>query len=238
MSKRDDDHYAWLDDHAPDPRESAALPPPPPPPPPPFPETSPLPAASPDGSITYTSSGPTNVAHSYGQIGTTAATDPGAIAPYQTPPKAKRSTGIGSAGKRTRRGGFLGFLGRVFKIRLILGIIGLAIAGVLALFGVGGDTTSVGSLDPGDCFELVTETRVRRVTVQDCALPHNSEVYAEVRTFDDELVGEMCFEEFFNLGLDFESLPPDAEFSYFEGTLTHRCIVESASGQLVGSILD
>ena len=94
------------------------------------------------------------------------------------------------------------------------------------------------SLCCGVCFELVTEVRVSRVTTQDCALAHDSEVYAEVRTFEDELVGEMCLEAFLDLGLDFDSLPPDVELSHFEGTLTHRCIIESASGQLVGSILD
>lgn len=170
-------------------------------------------------------------------MGTTPASAPGSATPYIPPPSRPRSTGIGSAGK-PKRGGFFGFVGRFFKIRLILGAIGLAIAGVLALFGVGDDTKSVSSLDPGDCFELVTESRVRRVTVQDCALAHDSEVYAEVRTFEDEIVGEMCLEEFFNLGLAPDSLPADLELSHFEGTLTHRCVIESPSGQLVGSILD
>ena len=233
MSKDGDGIYDWLDDFSPDPPEprpaDART----------EPEAPPLPASSPDGTVTYTSTDNSALAQSYGAPGTTAATEPETYVPYTPQERSrKRSTGTGSAGKPARRGGFLGFLGRFFKIRLILGAVGLAIAGIAALFGIGEGTTSVRSLEPGDCFEYVEEDRLRNVKVQDCALAHGAEMFAEVQTFEDDIVGEMCLEEAYNLNLDFDRLPADVRFGYFEGTLTHRCTVASPSGQLVGSILD
>ncbi len=264
MSNRSDDLYSWLDDPVPDlhpppapaPPPAPELSPPPAPdlPPPPAPSTPAppapsvghgeaaglLPASSPDGAVTYTSIDTGPAPQSFGAHGTSPETEPEVADSYRPPPPGRRSTGIGSAGRPQKRGGILGFLGSFLKFRLILGAIGLAIGGIAALFGFGEGSVQVSNLEPGVCFEAPgeEERRVNRVTVQDCALAHGAEMFAEIRTFEDEIVGEMCLEELFNMQVDIEQLPDDFNIGYFEGVLTHRCIISSPSGQLVGSILD
>lgn len=166
-------------------------------------------------------------------------------ATFNPPPPSNRSTGIGSAGKPPRRGGVLGFLGRLLRVRIIIGIAVLAIGGIASLF-VNSDSISVSSLDPGDCFETPEDwgttsgssTRISRVTKQDCALPHDAEVIAIVTGLEDEAI-EKCFEELAALDLEtFESLPDDFGLSMIGKTFRHRCIIDSPSGQLTGSIVD
>lgn len=198
-------------------------------------------ATSPDGSITYTATDSTQPTLTIGSGPALHQVNSDSFAPPLPGPRPKglRSTGMGSAGKRQRRGGFLGFLGRWFRFRIAMGIIVLMIAGGAGLF-INSNSTSAGGLDPGDCFELPDTSQVSRVTNQDCTLPHEAEVCAEVTGLPSNSADD-CFEAFRELAEDparFDRLPKDVDFSILEGKLRHSCIIESRSGQLVGSVLD
>lgn len=218
-----------------------STPPPPPPsaqPPAPIasPTPPPVPTTSPDGSVTYTSTDTEPLVRTYGT-----GPDPsqGAVDYVPPAPSRQRSTGIGSAGRPPRRGGFMGFLGRFFKFRLALLAIGLVIGGIGALFGLGEGTSSIGSLEPGDCFEMPEDAvRISRVTDQDCALTHDAEIYAEVTSLFDDEVEEECFRAFVDARLTLEGQPDDVELWWFEGRVRHQCAIVSPSGSLVGSIFD
>lgn len=97
--------------------------------------------------------------------------------------------------------------------------------------------TSAGSLDVGDCFEIPDGESFSSVKDQDCATAHEAEVYAEAVVNSTE----WCFGRLIDLlGEDIASLPAD----FGVGTISDedgsdaRCVVSSASAQLVGSVLE
>lgn len=197
-----------------------------------------LPGTSPDGRISYTTTDAGPAPQSYGALGTSAVHDPSVHSTYQPPVRRrKRSTGTGTAGKPKRRG-VLGFFGLIFKIRVIVGLTGLAGLGILGLIEDEAGTVSTSLLGPGDCFEQVEGTDVDRVVTQDCAQPHDSEVYARVQTRVISQIGPRCVEVFAEMQLDPATLPADIEVSYLKRLLGGDCIIVSPSGQLVGSILE
>lgn len=203
----------------------------------PPPTTAPLPPTSPDGSITYTSAGSNDVAASYGTgpsmqeaANASASSFTPPAPPGRTPPPVR----VGGARGRSST---LSWIGRMFQWRILVLVVGGVIMLIIGLVTTRGTTTARG-LDAGDCFEIPEENRVDRVTDQDCAGPHEAEVYAEVSGTRSD-ASEKCIEAFEEVmaGSAFE-IPFDAEFAILEGTIRHHCIIESPSASLVGSILD
>jgi len=116
--------------------------------------------------------------------------------------------------------------------------IALGIAVVAVIFFVGRGTTSAGSLEPGDCFAIPDES-FERVDNQDCAEPHEAEIYAEVTAATFTVAESLCLDEMFVFPESaLESLPNDTMLSVIseEGSTEFLCLVESPSGSLVGSL--
>ncbi len=133
--------------------------------------------------------------------------------------------------KRGRRRRFTG------RDRLKIGAVVLAIIAfaVYANFFTP-DTSSIAGLDVGDCFEAPDGRRIKRLTIQDCALPHEGQVIAEANGLRDD-AGDKCADAFARLDPQrLLTLPSDARFGVLNATISHRCVVTSPSGQLTQSL--
>ena len=114
------------------------------------------------------------------------------------------------------------------------------LAGFLVLIAVAGissiGTTSVSSLGVGDCFESPGFGDITRVNDQDCDGPHEAQIYAVVEA-SSLFADEPCLTAFLELDPErVDRLPDDAEFGALSDDATTLCLVESPSGQLVGSL--
>ncbi|MEM7093886.1 MAG: hypothetical protein AAF567_12855 [Actinomycetota bacterium] len=114
--------------------------------------------------------------------------------------------------------------------------IAAAVVGVIVLLAAIGSigTTRAGNLSVGDCFEIPDGTSISSVTDQDCSGPHEAEVFAEVEGSRFQAEG-LCFEAFLAL-TSFDAVPVDAELALLSDENEHKCLIESPSGALVGSI--
>jgi|GEM_PF-1426327 len=140
-------------------------------------------------------------------------------------------------------------------------VVAAVVVGIFLLIGffAGRGTTGADDIALGDCFEDPGLGDFSKVTDQDCALPHDIQVFATVRasplTFpslsdsDSDLAPPNCEDKFFELVfeggiLDDPSIvvPDDAVLGEIgeRGTNfggTNFCIIESPSGALEGSIV-
>lgn len=126
---------------------------------------------------------------------------------------------------------------RRFKTSTLLKA-GAGIVAVVFAIVVARGTTSAGNLQVGDCFETPSGERVSTVDDQDCSGPHEAEVYAEVTGTVAESEN-LCLDGFLeNVSPEaFSSLPDDIDFYLLSDGDDHLCIIQSASGSLVGSLV-
>lgn len=126
---------------------------------------------------------------------------------------------------------------RAIPLRLIL--IGVGIVGALALLMfIGTGSTSAQNLDVGDCFEIPEGSEFSRVDDQECAEPHEAQIFARVSTIIGGSTDELCIEELIPLMSSYE-LPDDFSIASIEGDSSSEwlCVLTSPSGALVGSII-
>ena len=138
--------------------------------------------------------------------------------------------------------------------RLVIGIGVVAVLGIIGFISTRG-TTSASNLGIGDCFIDPGFGDVDRVEDQDCELPHEVQIFAELKdvpasqatTFAQgaSSAGFRCEEELFRVLGELTDLsveiPDDVRMGWLaeEGpsNVEVLCTIESPSGGLVGSVL-
>lgn len=130
----------------------------------------------------------------------------------------------------------MGWFGRAFLIRAAVVAVLFLVGGSVALWN---GETSASRLEPGDCFEALTEAEISTVKEQECTEPHGGEVYATISGTAAGLDArcQAAFDEGLSEGtIVLVEFPDDARFSYLQGEDDHHCLIESPSGQLVGRV--
>lgn len=206
----DNDNYSWLDDHASDP-------------------------SAPGDSSTSNSAPPPRSADAAPPVHTA---DPAALPPMSGQRRIGGSDPLAEKllAEQPRRQRGRGRFGTRDKLKLGAIVLVIAAAVVYANF-IGPDTSSIGGLDVGECFET-PGTSAKRVTMQDCALPHQGQVVAEANGLRADSQ-EKCAEAFDALDpTRLATLPADASFRVLNATISHRCVVISPSGQITQPLTD